>query len=107
MATLVRQYGAERTVRKGYRPAALIQAILEHVMSPDTFLRFFFAYIYEYICSNGEPADGYDITTSLSYLDGLAPWKPEQIRSLNEALEKFAEYIVENFLLPGMLLASV
>lgn len=40
VAKLVRQYGPERTVRKGYRPAALIQAILEHVLSPDTFFDF-------------------------------------------------------------------
>jgi hypothetical protein len=31
-------YGSETTVGKGYRPAALIQATLEHVPSPDTFM---------------------------------------------------------------------
>lgn len=101
---LVRHYGPEQTVRKGYKPATLIQATLEHVTSPDTFLTFFFSYIYENLCSKEETAVDFDITHALSYFDRFASWEPEPINNLNEALEKFAEYIVENFLLPRMLL---
>lgn len=32
---------------EGYRPATLIQATLEHVASPDTFMTFFLSYIYD------------------------------------------------------------
>ncbi|KAJ5998514.1 hypothetical protein N7451_006324 [Penicillium sp. IBT 35674x] len=85
VTTLIRHYGPEKTVRKGYRPAALIQAILEHVASPDTFMTFFISYLYEALClEEGHAAEG----------------EPEQIKLLNGGLEKFAEYIVENFLLP-------
>ncbi|KAJ5674365.1 uncharacterized protein N7477_004299 [Penicillium maclennaniae] len=88
---LVRHYGPEKTVRKGYRPAALIQATLEHVTSPDTFMTFFLSYIYEDLCSEEGHTVNIDITHAL---------EPEQINKLHEGLEKFAEYIVENFLLP-------
>ncbi|KAJ6114137.1 hypothetical protein N7512_007582 [Penicillium capsulatum] len=94
---LVRQYGLQKTVRKGYKPATLIQATLEHVASPDTFLTFFLSYIYEDHCSEKGPSD---ITHTLSYFDGFSSWEPEQINNVHEALENFAEYIVENFLLP-------
>lgn len=98
---LVRQYGLEKTVRKGYKPATLIQATLEHVASPDTFLTFFLSYIYEDYCSEKGPSD---ITHTLLYFDGFSSWEPEQINNVHEALENFAEYIVENFLLPRVLL---
>jgi hypothetical protein len=99
---LVRHYGLEKTVRKGYRPAALIQATLEHVTSPDTFMTFFLSYIYEDLCSDeGHAVVGdSDITHALVFFEGFSSWEPEQIHKLHEGLEKFAEYIVENFLLP-------
>ncbi|KAJ5938322.1 hypothetical protein N7466_001456 [Penicillium verhagenii] len=97
---LIRHYGPEKTVRKGYRPAALVQAILEHVASPDTFMTFFISYIYEALCSDEGHAAESDITHPLLYLEGFSLWEPEKIKMLDGGLEKFAEYIVENFLLP-------
>lgn len=100
---LVRHYVPEKTVRKGYRPAALIKTTLEHVASPDTFMTFFLSYIYEDLCSDEGLANDCDIARALLYFEGFSSWEPEQINKLNESLEKFAEYIVENFLLPRML----
>ncbi|KAJ6120021.1 hypothetical protein N7523_004301 [Penicillium sp. IBT 18751x] len=97
---LVRHYGPEKTVRKGYRPAALIQATLEHVTSPDTFMDFFLSYIYEDICSDEGPVIDSDITHALVFFERFPLWNPEQINKLHEGLEKFAEHIVEDFLLP-------
>ncbi|KAJ5201644.1 uncharacterized protein N7498_006307 [Penicillium cinerascens] len=97
---LVRHYGPEKTVRNGYRPAALIQATLEHVTSPDTFMTFFLSYIYEYLCSDEGHTVNSDITHALVFFEGFSSWEPEQINKLYESLEKFAEYIVANFLLP-------
>ncbi|KAJ5533925.1 hypothetical protein N7527_000179 [Penicillium freii] len=87
----VRHYGSEKTVRKGYRPAALIQATLDYVKSPDTFMTFFLLYIYEVLRSDeGHTVDS-DITHALEL---------EQINKLYEGLESFAEYLIKNFLLP-------
>jgi hypothetical protein len=99
---LVWHYDPEQAVRKGYKPAALIQATLQYVASPDTFLTFFLSYIYEALFSNEQYAVDFDINHTISYLDGFASWDSERIQNLNEALEKFAEYIVDNFLLPRM-----
>ena len=44
---LIWHYGLEQTVQKGYKPAILIQETYHRVASRDTFLRFFFSYIYE------------------------------------------------------------
>ncbi|KAJ5742628.1 uncharacterized protein N7511_011360, partial [Penicillium nucicola] len=93
-------YGLEQAGRKGYKPAALIQATLEHVASPDHFLKFFVSYIYEELCPKDTTVVDFNIDDALSYFDGLASRKPEQLNNLKEALEKCAEYIVENFLLP-------
>jgi hypothetical protein len=63
-------------------------------------LTFFLSYIYEALFSNEQYAVDFDINHTISYLDGFASWDSERIQNLNEALEKFAEYIVDNFLLP-------
>ena len=105
---LVQHYGLEQTVQNvqnGYKPAALIHAILEHfappdTASPDTFLHFFLSYIYEDLCSTEEPVVDFEMTRTLSYFDDWAEWDPEQINDLNNAIETFAEFIVDNFLLP-------
>jgi hypothetical protein len=101
---LVRHYGPEKTVRKGYGPAALIQATLEHLASPDTFMTFFLSYIYEDLFSDEGLAVDPDIAHALLYFDGFSSWESEQINNLNQGLEKFTEYIVENFLLPRVLI---
>lgn len=96
---LVQHYSPQRIVHKGYKPAALIHATIEHVASPDTFMNFFISYIYEDLCSEQEPAVDYDITHSLSYLEGFSSWESEQMNKLHDSLERFADYIVDNFLL--------
>lgn len=99
---LMRHYGPERTVPKGYRPAALIHAILEHVAYLDTFLNFFLSYIYGGLCFNEGPVVDFDITHALSYFNDWPSWEPEQIHDLTRSIEKFAEFIVDDFLLPRM-----
>ena len=68
---LVRHYGSEKTVRKDYRPASLIQATLEHVTSPDTFMTFFLSYIYEDLRSDEGHAVDTDITHALIFFEGF------------------------------------
>ncbi|CAI7627392.1 unnamed protein product [Penicillium glandicola] len=97
---LVRHYRPGQTVQKVYKPAALIHAILERVASLDTFLNFFLSYIYQDLCSTEGPVMDFDITYALSYFDDWALWEPEQINNLNKAIENFAEFVVDNFLLP-------
>lgn len=99
---LIQHYGLERTIQSGYKPAALIQATFEHVTSKDAFLLFFFSHIYENLCSGvANPIDS-DITVVLSFFDGFSSWDQNQKQNANGAIESFAEYIVENFLLPRM-----
>ena len=105
--TLVQHYGSEKTGRKGYRPAALIQATLEHVTSPDTFMTFFLTYIYEDLRSDEGHAVDSEITHALVFFEGFSSWEPEQINKLHGVLEKFAEFIVENFLLPRSLIPYI
>lgn len=63
-------------------------------------MTFFLLYIYEDLCSDdGHPVDS-DITHALVIFEGFSSWEPEQINKLHEGLEKVAEYVVENFLLP-------
>ena len=107
MITLVQHYGSEKTGRKGYRPAALIQATLEHVTSPDTFMTFFLTYIYEDLRSDEGHAVDSEITHALVFFEGFSSWEPEQINKLHGVLEKFAEFIVENFLLPRSLIPYI
>lgn len=103
----VRHYGSEKTIRKGYRPAALIQATLDHVKSPDTFMTFFLSYIYKVLRSDEGHAVDSDITHALVFFEGFSSWEPEQISKLHEGLESFAEYLVENFLLPRSLIPYI
>ncbi|KAL2382611.1 hypothetical protein RJ035_006036 [Blastomyces gilchristii] len=100
---LIQHYGLEQTIQPGYKPAALIQATFEHVTSKDAFLLFFFSHIYENLCSGvANPIDS-DITVALSFFDGFSSWDQNQKQNADGAIESFAEYIVENFLLPRML----
>ncbi|THC87019.1 hypothetical protein EYZ11_013535 [Aspergillus tanneri] len=98
--TLVKHYGLEQTTQKGYKPAALIQATFEHVASRDAFLMFFFTYIYGHLCPEAEYPDGTDLRVALSYFDNFPCWSSDQKTNVKVAIEEFAEYIVENFLLP-------
>lgn len=67
-------------------------------------MTFFLSYIYEDLYSDEGHAVDSDITHALVFFEGFSSWEPEQINKLHEGLEKFAEYIVENFLLPGSLI---
>ncbi|EER37830.1 conserved hypothetical protein [Histoplasma capsulatum H143] len=99
---LIQHYGLEQTIQPGYKSAALIQATFEHVTSKDAFLLFLFSHIYKNLCSGvANPIDS-DITVVLSFFDGFSSWDQNQKQNANGAIESFAEYIVENFLLPRM-----
>jgi hypothetical protein len=63
-------------------------------------MTFFLTYIYEDLHSDERHAVDSDITHALVFFEGFSSWEPEQINKLHEGLEKFAEYIVENFFLP-------
>lgn len=76
----------------------------ERVTSKDTFARFFFLHIYERLNAGGESGDA-DMDSVLSYLEsfvGDRSMDPSRMMRIKGALEDFAEYIVDNFLLPCM-----
>lgn len=47
-------YGLDQSIQRGYRFAKLIEEMFELVTSKDTFLGFFFSYIYESLNADGK-----------------------------------------------------
>ncbi|KMU83365.1 hypothetical protein CIHG_01147 [Coccidioides immitis H538.4] len=79
-------------------PAMLINATFEHVhaQSKDAFLNFFILYIHEHLDGNTvEP----DISLALAYLDGFSSFDTDKKNEVRSAVELFANYMVDNFLL--------
>ncbi|EGE08746.1 hypothetical protein TEQG_08814 [Trichophyton equinum CBS 127.97] len=100
LRSLVQLYGTEQTIRHGFRPALLIQSTFEYVKAQDAFLSFYFSFLYESLCSGVTDLTEPEITVALSFFDDFSTWDQSQKEDVNGASEKFAEYIVENFLLP-------
>lgn len=96
---LIDHYGLESSLaQRRYKPAKLIQALFDNMAAKHSFLRFFFTFIHEY---SGQEADvGPDLGRPLSYFHDFLEWSPDRKRDLNEAIEAFATYIVDDFLLP-------
>ncbi|EDN11043.1 predicted protein [Histoplasma mississippiense (nom. inval.)] len=96
---LIEDYGLERTGRRGYMPAMLINATFEHVhaQSKDAFLNFFILYIHEHLDGNtAEP----DISLALAYLDGFSSFDTDKKSEIRSLVELFADYMVDNFFTP-------
>ncbi|EYE92164.1 uncharacterized protein EURHEDRAFT_415869 [Aspergillus ruber CBS 135680] len=91
---------------KPYKRATSLQSLSRKyhcVASRDTFLRFFFSYIYVIFNDTNEPDVDTDISVALSYVDnfiGDPNQDPSTMVNIKGAVEKFAKYIVDNFLLP-------
>ncbi|KAH8427790.1 uncharacterized protein LDX57_005495 [Aspergillus melleus] len=92
----IRHYGLEQIVQKGYKPAKLIQATHDRVACQDTFLRFFFLFIYVKPSDLKESNVDADFSAALSYVESFI----EDPTNVKAAIEDFAEYIMDNFLLP-------
>ncbi|OJJ44546.1 hypothetical protein ASPZODRAFT_690298 [Penicilliopsis zonata CBS 506.65] len=98
---LIKSYGVFQMGSKGYKPAALLQSTFDFVASKDAFLNFFFLYQYSSMSSTEEVEPNDDIRPALDFFDGLSLsdlQKQENIKSA--AVEDFADYLVDNFLLP-------
>lgn len=102
LRSLVQLYGVEQTIRHGFKPALLIQSTFEYVKAQDAFLLFYFSFLYESLCPGVTDLTEPEITVALSFFDDFSTWDQSQKEDVNGASEKFAEYIVENFLLPRM-----
>ncbi|EFE41037.1 conserved hypothetical protein [Trichophyton verrucosum HKI 0517] len=100
LRSLVQLYGVEQTIRRRFKPASLIQLTFEHIKAQDAFLSFYFSFLYENLCPGVTDSTEPDITVALSFFDDFSTWDQNQKEDVNRASEKFAEYIVENFLLP-------
>ncbi|OAL62626.1 hypothetical protein A7C99_5008 [Trichophyton rubrum] len=100
LRSLVQLYGVEQTIRRRFKPASLIQLTFEHIEAQDAFLSFYFSFLYENLCPGVTDSTELDITVALSFFDDFSTWDQNQKEDVNRASEKFAEYIVENFLLP-------
>lgn len=98
----IQEYGLGQRVPRGYKPAKLILEMFERVTSKDAFLEFFFSSIYERLEVHEESED-IDMAAALSCLETFAEGTDlSKSTRINGALEGFAEYIVDNFLLPRM-----
>ncbi|KAJ5088428.1 hypothetical protein N7456_012044 [Penicillium angulare] len=103
---LIQHYGYEKTVQEGYKPAALLDATLQYIASPDTFLKFFIFYIYHFVYPEEQnrlkkqKTPGFNLDHAISYLSTDGSLGSKQINDLNKALESFSEYIIENVFLP-------
>ncbi|OOF99307.1 hypothetical protein ASPCADRAFT_39628, partial [Aspergillus carbonarius ITEM 5010] len=97
---LIDHYNPNQASQKGYKPAALALAVYEHVSAKDAFLMLFFSLIYDTLCPRTTDTRDPDITTYLRYFDDLVSWSPDRLRNAKGAIEGFAEYIIENLLLP-------
>lgn len=98
---LIWYYGLEQTVKKGYKPAILNQETYRRVASRDTFFKVFFLYTYVIFNDTNEPYVDTDISVALSYIDnfvGDPSQNPSKMNNVKGTVEKFAEYIVDNFL---------
>lgn len=99
---LIDIYHPERISPKGYRPAGLIQAIFDRVAAKDAFLIFFFSFICDTLSQRTEDTIENDIMVYLADFDDISSWDSQKLSHVKAAIETFAEYIVENFLLPRM-----
>lgn len=95
---LIERYHPEQTLQRGYKPVALVQTTFDHVSSKDAYLMLFFSFLYEKLCK--ESGNNSDITLYVRYFDDFVSWGSDKLRDLKAAIEGFAEYIIENFLLP-------
>ncbi|OJD14934.1 hypothetical protein ACJ73_09027 [Blastomyces percursus] len=100
LRSLVQLYGVEQTIRHGFKPASLIQFTFEHIKGQDAFLSFYFSFLYENLCPSLTDSTEPEIAVALSFFDDFSTWDQNKKKDANGASEKFAEYIVENFLLP-------
>jgi hypothetical protein len=88
-------YGPKQRSQKGYLPATLIRSIFNYVTSKDTFLAFFFTYLYECLTKVNS-----DIALALSYFNDFASWDAVMQGKVMGAVEEFADFMVTQFFLP-------
>ncbi|KLJ12558.1 hypothetical protein EMPG_12413 [Blastomyces silverae] len=88
-------YGLEHATERGYKPAKLIHAMLDHISSKDSFLALFFTFLHENLAAVTS-----NIPLALSYFENFGSWEPAARSSVRGALEEFADYMVTEFFLP-------
>ena len=92
---LIWYYGLEQTIPQGYKPAILIQETYRRVASRDTFLKFFFWYIYKIFNDTNEPDVDTDISVALSYVDNLGnPARIQAELSMSRKLSRSLQSIL-------------
>lgn len=96
----MRHYGLDQVSRRGYKPAALIQAVLDHISAKDAFLILYFSFLYKACCTRTDDTHETDSTRYLRFLEDFPLWSLDDSKSIRDATEDFAEYIVETLLLP-------
>jgi hypothetical protein len=97
---LMTHYGPGQVSCRRYKPAALIQAVFDNVSSKDLFLIFYFSFLYEACCPRTDDTQDMDNTHYLRFLEDFQSWDLDGLQNIRVATEDFAEYIVENLLLP-------
>ncbi|GKZ38768.1 hypothetical protein AbraIFM66950_011232, partial [Aspergillus brasiliensis] len=102
---LIELYGLEQSAQKGYYPAALVLGLFDCAIYTDVFLMLFFSFLHRTLC--GEPTElyNYNIMPDWCYFDNLASWSQDRIENVKSSIEDFAEYIIQDLLLPLRILS--
>ncbi|KLJ05386.1 hypothetical protein EMPG_11133 [Blastomyces silverae] len=94
------EYMPDRIANNRYKPVALISATFEHVKSTDGFLDYFFTYIYGSVTPEEEHRAGSGFHQAFAYFRDFSSWNSERRGEAVVAMDKFAEYMIDNFFMP-------
>ena len=97
---LIQLYGPGQTSEYGYKPASLALAFYDYSLCGDSFLMLFFSFICHLLCSQTAGTCASDITVYLRYFDDLESWSQDKLENAKNAIEDFAEHIIQHLLLP-------
>jgi hypothetical protein len=71
---LMKHYGLSQVSRHRYKPAYLIQAVLDYALSKDAFLILYFSFLYEACCTRKDNTPDDDSTHYLRFLEDFPSW---------------------------------
>lgn len=101
--SIVEQFEPSQATEKGLKPVSLIRLMKEEVSDKDSFLNLFFPFIKRHlggVSNDAEPS----IAHILTRLDNFSTWTTSDKSALGESLVMFANFLIDNFFLPCMLL---
>ncbi|PYH31387.1 uncharacterized protein BO87DRAFT_124860 [Aspergillus neoniger CBS 115656] len=101
--SIIEQYEPSQATEKGLKPVSLIRLMKEKISDKDSFFKLFFPFIERHldgVSNDTEPS----IAHILARLDSFSTWTTSGRSALGESLVIFANFLIDNFFLPYMLL---